>query len=108
MREIDTIKYTILSCIFGLRQKNISEANARCSGSCSGSDDGMKKALMDKFTDPSNVMYQFLYCEEHQRAFSQNVQACITCLSGVASSNSLRNCRFVSINLVLKETVAQN
>lgn len=67
-----------MSCIFGYRQENIPEANTRCSGSCSGSDDGMKKALMDKIFEHSNEAYQFLYCEEQQRAFPENVQAYTT------------------------------
>lgn len=105
--RIDTIRYTISSCIFGYHEATPSEVNTRCSDTCSGSDNGMKKALMDK-DFKNNEMYQFLYCEDNQRAFSQNVEACITCLGEVASSMSLRNCKFVSIPLVWKETLAKS
>lgn len=82
------LKYTIDYCVYSYHNENQTVASQACSGICSGSDDGMQLALTDQ-PYLTRTSRQYLYCDENEKAFTQNVDACSQCLRNVPSSRGL-------------------
>ena len=100
------IKATIDWCVFGYPlNPNITAANAQCNNICAGAQNQMQEALVDH-SGPLNRALQYQYCEDGSAAFSENVNACISCLESLRSTVALINCTLSRPNVrpIMKNT----
>jgi len=98
------MRFTLDWCVFAYPGANQSAAYIQCSDTCSGSNDAVQLAMIDRLLQINSTL-QYQYCEDGNGAFSQNVESCTACLAGVPSSQTLISCtEFTSTHLHLAET----